>query len=98
MQDEIDALAAKRSGEGQAVGNRVLSQLITEIDGIEPLKRVIVVAATNRPDLMVCAPCLCLSKLRHSFRILLSSGLAGSTECFSLGHQTKRLGAKFLPV
>lgn len=53
--DEIDALAAKRSDEGPGaggVGARVLSQLLHEMDGVQPLTSVLVVAATNRPDLV----------------------------------------------
>jgi transitional endoplasmic reticulum ATPase len=52
--DEIDALAAARSGGGadSGVGARMLSQLLTELDGIEELKGVFVLAATNRPDLL----------------------------------------------
>ncbi|KAJ2557247.1 AAA+-type ATPase [Coemansia sp. RSA 1933] len=47
--DEIDALTVSRgsSGEGTSVADRVLSQLLTELDGIEPLVEVTVVAATN---------------------------------------------------
>ncbi|MCX7425940.1 MAG: CDC48 family AAA ATPase [Planctomycetia bacterium] len=53
--DEIDALASARSGGGRedsGVGGRVLSQLLTELDGIEELRGVFVLAATNRPDLL----------------------------------------------
>jgi AAA family ATPase len=51
--DEIDALASTRgSGGSSGATDRVLSQLLTELDGLEPLKRVLVVAATNRPDLL----------------------------------------------
>ena len=53
--DEIDALASTRAGGGQqdaGVGGRVLSQLLTELDGIEELKGVLVLAATNRRDLL----------------------------------------------
>jgi transitional endoplasmic reticulum ATPase len=52
--DEIDALASSRSGgrEDSGVGARVLSQLLTELDGIEELKGVLMLAATNRPDLL----------------------------------------------
>ncbi|KAG0164790.1 spermatogenesis associated protein 5 [Apophysomyces sp. BC1015] len=53
--DEIDALTVKRgsTGEGGAsVADRVLSQLLNELDGIEPLVNVTVVAATNRPDII----------------------------------------------
>ena len=52
--DEIDALASARShgGSDSGVAARVLSQLLTELDGIEELKGVFVLAATNRPDLL----------------------------------------------
>jgi transitional endoplasmic reticulum ATPase len=52
--DEIDALASARShgGSDSGVGVRVLSQLLTELDGIEELKGVFVLAATNRLDLL----------------------------------------------
>lgn len=53
--DEIDALAAERgSGAGgdSNVGERVVSQLLTELDGLENLDDVIVIATTNRPDLI----------------------------------------------
>jgi len=53
--DEIDALASTRAGAGRedsGVGARVLSQLLTELDGIEELKGVLVLAATNRHDLL----------------------------------------------
>jgi AAA family ATPase len=49
--DEIDALAVKRSGDS-AVADRVLSQLLMEMDGMEPLVNVTVIAATNRPDIL----------------------------------------------
>lgn len=49
--DEIDALAPRRGsgGDNQAT-ERVVSQLLTELDGIEDLKGVMVLAATNRAD------------------------------------------------
>ncbi|XP_036072110.1 ATPase family protein 2 homolog isoform X2 [Oryzias melastigma] len=51
--DEIDALASERgSATGLGVGDRVLAQLLTEIDGIEQLRDVTVLAATNRPDMI----------------------------------------------
>ncbi|KAF7653632.1 hypothetical protein LDENG_00080660 [Lucifuga dentata] len=52
--DELDALASERgssSGSG-GVGDRVLAQLLTEMDGIEQLQDVTVLAATNRPDMI----------------------------------------------
>ena len=50
--DELDALAPQRGGGGAGgqVTERVVSQLLTELDGIEELKGVLVLAATNRLD------------------------------------------------
>lgn len=50
--DELDAIGGERSGsaEGTNVQERVLAQLLTEMDGVEPLGNVNIVAATNRPD------------------------------------------------
>jgi len=52
--DEIDSVVPRRgSGGGDSlVAERVISQFLTELDGIEELKGVLVVAATNRPDLV----------------------------------------------
>jgi CDC48 subfamily AAA family ATPase len=52
--DEIDALAPERgaSDDGTSVHDRVLSQMLNELDGISPLKSVIFLAATNRPDII----------------------------------------------
>ncbi|RLE59296.1 MAG: AAA family ATPase, partial [Thermoprotei archaeon] len=52
--DEIDAIAPIRGlGYGDSmVTERVVSQLLTEIDGIEKLDGVVVIAATNRPDIV----------------------------------------------
>jgi AAA family ATPase len=54
--DEFDSMAGSRSagdGEGgSSVGTRVVSQLLQELDGIHSLRQVVVVAATNRPDLI----------------------------------------------
>jgi SpoVK/Ycf46/Vps4 family AAA+-type ATPase len=49
-------LTVKRGADGDggtSVADRVLSQLLNELDGIEPLVNVTVVAATNRPDIIV---------------------------------------------
>ena len=49
--DEIDALATRRSSAtSSGVNDRILSQLLTEMDGINNASDVIVIAATNRPD------------------------------------------------
>ncbi len=51
--DEIDSLAPRRGGIGDShVTERVVSQLLTELDGLEELKDVVVIAATNRPDMI----------------------------------------------
>ena len=51
--DEIDSIAPTRGGEGDShVTERVISQLLTEIDGMQSLNNVIVIAATNRPDIL----------------------------------------------
>ncbi|MHC1588630.1 MAG: CDC48 family AAA ATPase [Methermicoccaceae archaeon] len=52
--DELDALAPMRGGEfgDTHVTERVISQLLTELDGLEGLKGVVVIGATNRPDII----------------------------------------------
>lgn len=51
--DEIDSIATKRAQSGgTSVSDRVLVQLLSEIDGIEGLKGVTIIAATNRPDVI----------------------------------------------
>jgi transitional endoplasmic reticulum ATPase len=52
--DEVDAIAPRRkSGETDSqVTERVVSQLLTEMDGLEELKGVVVLGATNRPDII----------------------------------------------
>ncbi|AUG47279.1 AAA family ATPase [Haloarcula taiwanensis] len=52
--DEIDSIASERGGgtTDSGVGERVVSQLLTELDGIEDMENVVVVATTNRPDLI----------------------------------------------
>jgi transitional endoplasmic reticulum ATPase len=51
--DEIDALAGKRGVEtGTRVTERVLNQMLAEMDGLEDLNDVLVIGATNRPDML----------------------------------------------
>ena len=51
--DEFDALAPKRGGQvGSNYSEKIVNQLLTEIDGVEALKDVVIIAATNRPDLI----------------------------------------------
>ncbi len=52
--DEIDAIASARSGNDtdSGVTKRVVNQLLTEMDGLEELEDVAIIAATNRPDIL----------------------------------------------
>ncbi len=51
--DEIDSLTPRRgSSQGSNVSEKVVAQLLTEMDGLEDLTDVVVIAATNRPDMM----------------------------------------------
>ncbi len=51
--DEIDSIAPERGTGGDSnVTERVISQMLTEMDGLEGLSDVVVIAATNRPDIM----------------------------------------------
>src|ERR687892_2240607 len=52
--DEVDAIAPRRGGDfgDTHVTERLISQLLTELDGLEILTNVIVIAATNRPDII----------------------------------------------
>ena len=53
--DELDSVASRRSSIGAGdshVGDRIVSQLLTEIDGLQDLKGVVVIGATNRPDIV----------------------------------------------
>ena len=51
--DEIDAIAPARGSLGDShVTERVISQILTELDGLEELRDVTVIAATNRPDII----------------------------------------------
>lgn len=71
--DEIDALSATREGGqgksgGGGVGASVLTALLNEMDGIESLKNVTILAATNRPEVIVCV--LSLAKLSRFFVVI----------------------------
>lgn len=50
--DEIDSIAPKRDKAGGEVERRIVSQLLTLMDGIKPASNVIVIAATNRPNVI----------------------------------------------
>ncbi len=51
--DELDSIAPMRGmDDGNRVMERVVNQLLAELDGLEELKDVVVIAATNRPDIL----------------------------------------------
>ena len=53
--DELDSITPRRSSGGGGdshVAERIVSQLLTEMDGLEDLKGVVVIGATNRPDII----------------------------------------------
>lgn len=54
--DEMDSIARGRGGGGAGggsdVGDRVINQILTEIDGVGPSKMVFIIGATNRPDIL----------------------------------------------
>jgi len=52
--DEMDAIASRRGSDssGGRVGDKIVNQILTEMDGLEDLTDVVVLAATNRPELV----------------------------------------------
>lgn len=50
--DEFDSLAPRRGHDSTGVTDRVVNQLLTELDGVEGLQGVTVIAATSRPELL----------------------------------------------
>ena len=53
--DELDSIARSRgssNGDAGGAGDRVINQILTEMDGIESKKNVFIIGATNRPDIL----------------------------------------------
>jgi len=53
--DELDSIAQQRgssSGDGGGAGDRVINQMLTEMDGVGAKKNVFIIGATNRPDII----------------------------------------------
>eukprot|EP00850_Spirogloea_muscicola_P019445 SM000190S04881 [mRNA] locus=s190:222013:226623:- [translate_table: standard] len=50
--DEMDAMAPRRGSDGNAAAERVVNQLLTEMDGLDSRKSIFIIAATNRPDMI----------------------------------------------
>ena len=88
--DEIDALVPTR-GSGAEVAERVLSQFLTEVDGIEELRGVTVVAATNRPDML--DPALVRAGRLEVMLELTLPDLAARREIFGIHVRGKPLAA-----
>ena len=92
--DEIDSLTPRRSSDssGSGVIERVIGQFLTEMDGIEDLKGVIVLAATNRIDLI--DPALLRSgRFDLIFELPLPDAKTRE-KIFSIHTQNKPLGKK----
>ncbi|GAB1601737.1 ATPase family protein 2 homolog isoform X1 [Argonauta hians] len=113
--DEIDALAVQRgsSSGGSNVEDRVLAQLLTEMDGVEKLRDVTIVAATNRPDMIdeallrpgridriLYVPLPTLSTRKDIFRIKVKGmPVAADVDCDLLAEKTERYsGAEICAV
>ena len=50
--DEFDSLAPRRGNDSTGVTDRVVNQLLTQLDGVEGRQGIVVLAATSRPDLV----------------------------------------------
>ena len=50
--DEVDAVGSDRGQSGAGVSDRVLAQLLTELDGVSSINQVVLIAATNRPEVL----------------------------------------------
>lgn len=75
-------LSCSSSGSSN-VADRVLAQLLTEIDGVEALKDVTIVAATNRPDMI---DKVCYTSFSASFGHTASS-VSKTLDCLPIGHE-----------
>lgn len=90
--DEIDSIAPMRSAmsdDGKS-SERIVNQLLTELDGLEPLKDIVVIAATNRPDML--DPALLRSGRFDRLVLVGQSTLAGRKEIFKIHTKNIPLG------
>ncbi len=86
--DEIDSLAGKRGADsGTKVTERVLNQMLAEMDGLDEINDILVVAATNRPDLLDSA----LLRPGRFDRILLVSSPEEKGREMILGIHTEKM-------
>ncbi len=70
--DELDALAPRRGSDVNQSTERVVNQLLTEMDGTEGRQAVYLIAATNRPDMIDPALLRCVTLLRGHVCMLCS--------------------------
>ena len=87
--DELDAIGpARGSGSGSAgVSDRVLAQLLTEMDGTQALKNVTIVAATNRPEVI---DKVCFRIMKRNGFFLLTRLILGFTSTWPFGSNRLR--------
>ncbi len=91
--DELDALAPNRGYEfGSNVSQRVVNQLLTELDGLEELADVVVIAATNRPDMI--DPALVRSGRFDRLVMVEEPGLEDRKEIFRIHTQDMPLASE----
>jgi len=90
--DEIDSIAPMRNAtsEDGKVSERVVNQLLTELDGLEPLKEIVVIAATNRPDII--DPALLRSGRFDRMVLVGQSTLSGRKKIFKIHTRNIPLG------
>ncbi len=50
--DEIDSIAKRRGGSDSSIGDSLVNQLLTLIDGVDSPKNILVIGITNRKDLI----------------------------------------------
>ncbi|GJN30273.1 hypothetical protein PR202_gb18564 [Eleusine coracana subsp. coracana] len=82
--DELDSIATQRggsTGDAGGAGDRVLNQLLTEMDGMNAKKTVFIIGATNRPDIID-------SALLHIKACLKKSPIAGNVDLAALAKFT----------
>lgn len=82
--DEIDSIATTRLADSETgrASQQVVNQLLTELDGLEALKEVVVIAATNRPDMI--DPALMRSGRFDRLVLVGSSSMEGRENIFNI--------------
>ncbi|CAL9691392.1 unnamed protein product [Knipowitschia caucasica] len=98
--DEFDSLAPRRGHDSTGVTDRVVNQLLTQLDGVEGLQGVYVLAATSRPDLIDPAllrpgrldKCLYCPPPNQEERVEILKALSGGL-CLDVDVELERLAA-----